>query len=399
MSEKRNDRERPPYCRRKKLVRDGGSAYGVRSSAALVLGGWVSLALVAGAPASALAQSPGTWATTGSLNVARCAHTATLLPDGQVLVAGGEGANSTVLSSAELYDPATGKWTLTGSMATPRMEHTATLLPNGQVLVAGGSNNSTFLSSTETYDPSTGQWTTTGSMSVPRSLQGAALLESGDVLVAGGVSPVSPGSNSGTLTASAELYDPSSRTFRTTGSMIHPAASHATRLQSGQVLVPGDTFKTGELYDPSTAQWTTTSTMYFTQPSTDGVLLSDGDVLIFGSPNSTTYSSEFYDPSTNVWARTFGQNYGNIESGPIALLDTGKGLLAGGAGKYKSILRSAMLYDPATKYWTLTGALNQARRTHTLTVLQDGRALAAGGVTVGSGGTTVVVGSAELYTP
>jgi hypothetical protein len=100
----------------------------------MVLGGWLSLILVAGAPVSAVAQSSGTWTTTGNLNIARCAHTATLLPDGQVLVAGGEGANGSILSSAELYNPATGKWTFTGSMATPRMDHTATLLLDGQVL-------------------------------------------------------------------------------------------------------------------------------------------------------------------------------------------------------------------------------------------------------------------------
>jgi N-acetylneuraminic acid mutarotase len=399
MSNTRNPGKQLANSQQEELVKHGRRAFSLRSNVALVLGIYLSLALVAGAPVSALAQSSGTWMTTGSLNIARCAHTATLLPDGQVLVAGGEGANGTMLSSAELYNPATGKWTVTGRMATPRMEHTATLLLDGQVLVVGGTNSSTFLSSAELYNPSTGKWTMTGSLTVPRASQGAALLESGDVLVAGGISPAFPGSTSGTATTSAELYDSSAGTFRATTSMIYPAASQATRLERGQVLVPGGRGNTAELYEPSTAQWTLTSTMYFSQPTTDAVLLSNGNVLIYGSLNSTTYSSEFYDPATNVWARTFGQNYGNILSGPLTLLESGKALLAGGAGKYKSILRSAMLYDPATNDWTLTGALNQARRTHTLTLLQDGQALAAGGVSVGANGTTVVISSAELYTP
>jgi N-acetylneuraminic acid mutarotase len=365
----------------------------------MVLGGWLSLILVAGAPFSAVAQSSGTWTTIGSLNIARCAHTATLLPDGQVLVAGGEGANGSILSSAELYNPATGKWTFTGSMATPRMDHTATLLLDGQVLVIGGINNSTFLGSAELYNPSTGKWTATGSLSVARAGQGAALLEGGDVLVAGGSSPATPGATFGSGTASAELYYPSARTFQATTSMQYPAASQATRLQNGQVPVPGGSGNSAELYEPSTAQWTLTSTMYFSQPTTDAILLSNGNVLIFGSPNSTTYSSEFYDPATNVWARTFGQNYGNILNGPLTLLESGKALIAGGAGKYKTIIRSAMLYDPATNYWALTGTLNQPRRNHTLTLLQNGQALAAGGVTVGAKGTTAVISSAELYTP
>ncbi len=85
-----------------------------------------------------LAGTSGTWANTGSLNTARTDHTATLLPNGQVLVAGGLDASSTPLASAELYNPATGTWTATGSMSDARQGHTATLLPNGEVLVVGG---------------------------------------------------------------------------------------------------------------------------------------------------------------------------------------------------------------------------------------------------------------------
>ena len=85
------------------------------------------------------AQTSGTWVVTGSLNTPSGSHTATLLSNGQVLVAGGTNA-SVFLSSAELYNPATGKWTITGSMTTARAEHSATLLPNGEVLVAGGTN-------------------------------------------------------------------------------------------------------------------------------------------------------------------------------------------------------------------------------------------------------------------
>jgi hypothetical protein len=83
----------------------------------------------------------GTWTPTGSLNTGRRLHTATLLPNGMVLVAGGFGFNN-VFASAELYDPANGTWTPTGSLNTARTEHTATLLPNGMVLVAGGVDGS-----------------------------------------------------------------------------------------------------------------------------------------------------------------------------------------------------------------------------------------------------------------
>src|SRR4029077_3614336 len=98
----------------------------------------------------------------GSLNIARYAHTATLLPNGKVLVAGGYG-NTGYLSSTELYDPARGTWTATGSLNNARSYHTATLLPNGKVLVAGGFGiGGVFFRSAELYDPVSGTWTATG---------------------------------------------------------------------------------------------------------------------------------------------------------------------------------------------------------------------------------------------
>src|SRR5439155_7420538 len=102
----------------------------------------------------------GTWKQTGALNAPREFHTATLLPTGKVLVAGGDGGSS-ILSSAELYDPASGKWTLTGPLNTARQQHTATLLPNGKVLVAGGYGDSGLVPDAGLYDPATGNWTAT----------------------------------------------------------------------------------------------------------------------------------------------------------------------------------------------------------------------------------------------
>src|SRR5690348_5617963 len=101
-------------------------------------------------------------------------------------------------------------------------------------------------------------------MAVPPALHGAALLENGEVLVAGGVSPNgSPTGTNGSPTASAELYDPATGTWRSTGNMIYAADSQATRLQNGKILVPGGNSITAELYDPLTGKWTLTSNMYF----------------------------------------------------------------------------------------------------------------------------------------
>jgi N-acetylneuraminic acid mutarotase len=153
----------------------------------------------------------GNWTNTGPLNVARTAtrighSTATLLANGQVLAAGGNvyqvNANG-ALASAELFDPASGTWTMTGSLPGPRSDHSATLLLNGKVLVAGGTDGTpnTYLSSALLYDPADGSWTTTTSLLAAHEDQGAILLPDGTVLVVGG------NDTTGFPTAIAELYD------------------------------------------------------------------------------------------------------------------------------------------------------------------------------------------------
>jgi len=139
----------------------------------------------------------GTWMPAGSLHTARYRHTATLLADGRVLVAGGHSGltpwDGGPLTSAEVYDPATGNWSVTGGLGTARDYHTATLLPNGKVLVVGGStSNTVVLASAELYDPTTGAWTSAGSLAQPGDSNSATLLSNGQVLFVG---------------AGAELYD------------------------------------------------------------------------------------------------------------------------------------------------------------------------------------------------
>jgi N-acetylneuraminic acid mutarotase len=142
---------------------------------------WVGMVLMLAVSAKASTLDPGTWSQTGDLNFAREYHTATLLPNGKVLVAGGGMYSST----SELYDPATGVWTQTGNLNFARSYHTATLLPNGKVLVAGGYGSSSYLVQSELYNPATGTWTQTGNLNFARSYHTATLLPNGKVLVAG----------------------------------------------------------------------------------------------------------------------------------------------------------------------------------------------------------------------
>ncbi len=281
-------------------------------------------------------------------------------------------------------------------MATGRYAHTMVLLPSGEVLVAGGIVSISakgVLSSTATaelYNPSTGQWTTTGSMLTPRYAQGTALLSGGNVLVAGGYN-----STEGTL-ASAELYDPSTGTWSETGSMNHARSAQATLLQDGQVLMAGGglSTNTAELY--SNGRWTLTSTMKFSHPGTSAASLTNGDGLVFGG-HLSSYSGEFYNPATAAWTAT--HNIGvNPPNGPLTLLNTGNVLLAGGESGYGTDAL-CRLYSSSTNSWLLTGSMNHARAAHTTTLLQNGQVLAAGGEVKGSNGSFSVLASAEIYTP
>src|SRR4029434_3988894 len=177
------------------------------------------------------AGQSGTWEETGSLANARYGHTATLLPNGKVLVAGGYNLDSGYLVSAELYDPVSGTWSATGSLMIERVGHTATLLPNGKVLVAGGAFDRHLAS--ELYDPASGTWSATGSLMIERDSHTATLLPNGRVLVAGGY-------GFSDVVAPAELYDPASGTWAATGKLANARFGHtATLLPNGKVLVAG----------------------------------------------------------------------------------------------------------------------------------------------------------------
>ncbi len=139
---------------------------------------WLAILLGIGSVLSQSSEAaPFVFQPAGSMNVARSEHTATLLLDGRVLVAGGQNDNGVAIGSAELYDRATGKWTNTGSLGNARQNHTATLLPSGLVLVAGGglSPFGDTTATAELYNPTTGAWTPTGSMNTPRELHTAAV--------------------------------------------------------------------------------------------------------------------------------------------------------------------------------------------------------------------------------
>ena len=250
----------------------------------------------------------GTWSMTGSLLAARYGHTATLFQNGAVLVAGG--ANDaelfSFLASAELYDPVTGTWQSTGNLNTQRYQHTATLLPSGKILVAGGYNwLSLSLNTAELYDPATGTWSGTGSLNTDRAGHTATLLPTGKVLVAGGYNL---GEKSFTPLNSAELYDPVTGTWSVTGSLNIARSDHsASLLPNGKVLVaagqidgtfPVASLNGAELYDPATGIWSLTANLNTPRRGQTATLLANGKVLVAGGDNQGQLASaELYNSS------------------------------------------------------------------------------------------------------
>src|SRR5262249_35595154 len=160
---------------------------------------FLSALLLALGSLAPLHAQPNPWAATGPLNVARYSHTASLLLNGKVLVAGGVANNGSTTNHAEIFDPIAGVHRLTAPMTVGRRDQTATVLLDGRVLVAGGMQGNTVLDSAELYDPVTGRWTVTGPMQTPRRFHTANLLSDGKVLVVAGTA------NGGVVTNSAEL--------------------------------------------------------------------------------------------------------------------------------------------------------------------------------------------------
>jgi hypothetical protein len=348
----------------------------------------------------AIAQTPGrAWTPTDRLGTKRFAHTATRLPSGDVLVTGGNSdffhRTPQPLASVEIYRHAAARWDPGPPMHTARYDHEAVLLDDGRVIVAGGVSIPQFgyvefLTSAEIYDPATGSWSTTGSMAVGRFDHAMARLADGRVLVAGG-------ETSGGRTASAEIYDPATRQWTPVASMAEARIRFtATRLADGTVLVAGGSFEqeasTTEVFDPATGSWTTGPSMLAMRFDHSAVLLETGEVLVIGGAEpSVPNVVELYDPVSKHWTQIPGPAYPR-SSARAALLDDGRVLDAGG-GQNQVVQGAAEIFDPATSRWRVTGSLADPREFHTLTPLPGGGAVAAGGLGAG------VYATAEAWDP
>jgi hypothetical protein len=332
----------------------------------------------------------GSWTATGPMFSEHAIHTATVLLDGRVLVAGGvteERATDATGVNAELYDPSVGTWVPTIGLNSGRWEHTATRLLDGRVLVTGGTNLDGALASAELYDPITGEWTAAARMTRARVGHTATLMLDGRVLVAGGAYP-----------ATSELFDPRHDTWTATGNLVEDRFdSAATLLPDGTVLIGGA--GTAELYDPRSGTWTATGAMIRGRFEIDSAatLLPDGRVLVAGGDVDASFA-ELYDPRSGTWTATGPMIQRHGDQTTATLLPDGTVLVTGGTRPISlgidPAISTADLYDPRTGTWTATANMSTNRRNHTATLLPDGTVLIAGGIAHDG-----AYGSAELYHP
>lgn len=349
-------------------------------------------------------EATGNWLPATSLTHGRHDHTATLLADGRVLVVGGlqeRVPGSPGLASVEIYDPVTDMWKITDSLGDGRAAHTATLLPDGTVLVAGGraSYAGPALASAEIYDPISETWSTLRPLSVARRGHSATRLLDGRVLVVGGRF----GTGESDVHRSTEIYDPVSGSWSPTGSLSTPREGHsATLLPDGHVLVVNGYYRTwlasAEVYDPVSGTWSEImAPLTCHGVAHTATLMSDGTVLIVGGAcgggtPGIRAEAEIYVPATSAWMAATPLPAVR-EAHSATLLPDGTILIAGGDDGAPPRYDSAWIYDPADGGWSPTGSLAIGRRNHTATILDDGTVLVIGGW----GDTTTYLDSAERY--
>ncbi len=339
--------------------------------------------------ATRAADPVGIYVAAASLSGERNDHTATLLPDGRVFIAGGGNGAGTPLASTEIYDPATDTTSAGPAMSGPRLAHNATLLADGRVLITGGFGAGFVVVATaEIYDPGVGAFTPIAGMAAPRASHTATLLASGVVLVAGGFTPDGP-------TDTAELFDPGLGTWAATGSLGETReAASANLLADGTVLVAGgqgefpEIRSSAEIYDPAAGSFSFTGSLAIGRWWHTHTLLTDGTVLFTGgntdfNTGAPTDTVESYDPASGTFATLGTLDAARVNHSASVLPDLTLLIVGGGAATAERWDLSTDGFEPGGD--PVTGD----RLDHTATVLDDSRVYIAGG-----GSST-----AELYVP
>ena len=315
---------------------------------------------------------------TGNMAIARATHSATLLSDGTVLIAGGYDGDCHIRET-ELYDASTRAFRPGPPLSVPRCGHGAITLDDGRLLLVGGWGIRDPLASADLFEPQRGTFALTGSMAVARGGGTATLLRDGTVLVTGGTDGTR-------MLSSAERYDPRTGLFTPAGDMTTPRSAHtATLLDDGRVLIVGGSSArntvvgSSELYDPALGVFTPAGAMATVRHKHGAAVLADGRVLVVGGAdardgNGRYSSAEIYDTRRGAFdvAPKMSAPRFKLPDALVAL-PGGKVLVAGGAAAVE-------IFDPGSAAFTvLPGTVGASWSFATATLLRDGSVLVTGG--------------------
>jgi uncharacterized protein (TIGR03382 family) len=333
------------------------------------------------------------WFIAGVMPTPRQQHTAALLGNGKVLIAGGVDDNFVTLASGALYNPLTDSWAATPSMNVARVSHRAASLVDGTAFVSGGIDDTfTTLYAAEVYSTATGAWVAKPDMIDARFNHTATRLADGRVLLVGGHNDYgsggggSGGSGGPGAISSCEIYDPNlaGGTFLPASPLFVERERHtATLLQDGTVLVAGGEdngflLSEAEIYDPVTDSWTQVAPMSSVREDFTATRLQDGNVLVTGGFGGEILedSAEIYNPVTQSWFFVGSMNDRRVRH-TASLLPNGAVLVAGGEndGSYSSV----EIYDPFAQSFSSGPSMNDSRSQHSATLLASGSVLVAGG--------------------
>jgi hypothetical protein len=332
----------------------------------------------------------------GAMHHSRVYHSATLLPDGRVLVAGGMDEGFNPLRTSEMFDPETNRWTEAGKMTESRTEHSAALLKDGRVIVTGGMNEKLqIIGTTEIFDPETGKWSEYTSMRTVRRGHFTLSLPDGRVAVVGGVGQTLGGlgilANISAVGAllSTEVYDPETDTWSQASDMREGhSGGLAVVLKDGRVLVAGgynqaEGLASSEVFDPNIGEWMRTASMARKTFANTATVLFDGTVLFTGgfgmsrAKGGITPGSEVFNPKTNEWRKAPDTVHGRMGHTSTLLAD-GRVITIGGSTA-EGPANTAEYMEPETWSWSEITPMSVERSQHTATLLNDGRILVAGG--------------------